>query len=54
MPIAGQAELFSLYVAGKTGLVDGSGDAFGYFDGPVGSGAEAGVELLGVDVWGGP
>ena len=52
MPIAGQAELFSLYVAGKTGLVDGSGDAFGYFDGPVGSGAEAGVELLGVDVWG--
>jgi hypothetical protein len=51
LPAVAQADLFSMYVAGKTGFVDGTGDAFGYFDGPVGKGAEAGLELIGVDIW---
>ncbi|MEE2755713.1 MAG: hypothetical protein VYA30_03590 [Myxococcota bacterium] len=52
LPTLAHADLFSIYVAGKTGLVDGSGDAFDYFDNSIGNGAEAGVELLGVDIWG--
>ena len=49
VPTVAQADLFSIYVAGKTGFVDGAGDAFDYFDGPIGKGAEAGIELIGVD-----
>ncbi len=52
VPAIAQADLFSMYVAGKTGFVNGSGDAFDYFDRPVGKGAEAGLELVGVDIWG--
>jgi hypothetical protein len=52
IPSVAQADLFSVYVSGKTGYVNGQGDAFGYFDGPVGNGAEMGLELLGVDIWG--
>lgn len=52
LPAVAQADLFSIYVSGKTGFVDGAGDAFDYFDGPVGKGAEAGIELIGVDIWG--
>ena len=52
IPTLAHADLFSVYVAGKTGLVDGQGEAFDYFDQSVGNGAEAGIELLGVDIWG--
>ena len=52
LPTIAQADLFSVYVSGKTGYINGQGDAFDYFDAPIGNGAEMGLELLGVDIWG--
>ena len=51
VPTVAHADLFSIYVSGKTGYVNGSGDAYDYFDSSMGSGAEAGLELLGIDIW---
>ena len=52
MPSVAQADLFSMYVSGSSGYVSGQGESYDYFDQKVGSGAEAGLELLGVDIWG--
>ena len=47
MPSVAQADLFSMYVSGSSGYVSGQGESYDYFDQKVGSGAEAGLELLG-------
>ena len=52
LPSVAQADMFSMYVSGSSGYVAGQGDSYDYFDQKVGSGAEAGLELLGVDIWG--
>ena len=52
IPSVAQADLFSMYVSGTGGYVNGDSEAFDYFDGPMGGGGEVGLELLGVDIWG--
>jgi hypothetical protein len=47
-----QAETFSLWVTGKTGVAGASDNAFKRFDSQVGSGAEAGLELFSVSLFG--
>jgi hypothetical protein len=52
LPLSAHADMFSLYVAGKGGYVSGHGAAFSELQGPVGAGAEVGLELVGIDIWG--
>jgi hypothetical protein len=52
LPLTAQADMFSMYVSGKGGYVTGSGTAFSELQGPVGAGAEVGLELIGIDIWG--
>jgi hypothetical protein len=52
VPATAHADLFSVYVSGNSSMIKGQGSAFEYFDRSIGSGAEAGIELLGVDIWG--
>ena len=52
LPVSAQADMFSAYVMGKSGYAHGTGAAFARFDQSFGSGAEAGVEIIGVDLWG--
>jgi hypothetical protein len=51
VPTVAQADLFSIYVSGKTGYINGNGDAYDHLDSGLGNGAEAGIELLGIDIW---
>jgi len=52
IPANAQADMFSLYVSGKSGYVNGSGSAFTELESSFGAGAEAGVELIGIDIFG--
>ena len=52
MPMTAQADMFSAYVMGKSDFTNGSGPAFARFEQGFGSGAEAGLEIVGVDLWG--
>lgn len=52
LPTMAHADMFSMYVSGSSGYVSGQGNSYDYFDQKVGSGAEAGLELVGVDIWG--
>lgn len=51
-PLPAAADLLTFWVAGKGAYLDGTGDVFTNFDSPFGGGAEAGVEVLGIDLWG--
>jgi hypothetical protein len=52
VPLVAQADLFGLWVTGKSGFVSGNAAVFDTFDQKIGNGAEAGIELLGIEVWG--
>ena len=52
MPANAHADMFSLYVSGKSGIVNGTGTAFTDLNSSFGSGAEAGIELIGIDIFG--
>ena len=52
LPLTAQADMFSMYVSGKGGYISGNGTAFQELEGPVGAGAEIGLELIGIDIWG--
>ncbi len=52
LPMSAQADMFSAYVMGKSDFAKGTGPAFARFEQGFGNGAEAGVEILGVDLWG--
>ena len=47
-----QAETFSLWVTGKTAVTGATDNAFSRFDSNLGRGAEAGIELFNVSVFG--
>ncbi len=51
-PMTAHADLFSMYVSGKGSYAAGSSNAFNHLDSTVGAGAEAGLELAHVDIWG--
>jgi len=52
IPVTASADLASIWLKGKGGMASGTGDVFETIDGKVGYGAEAGIELLGIDLWG--
>ena len=52
IPTHAHADMFSLYVSGKSGYVNGTGTAFTDLNSSFGSGAEAGIELIGIDIFG--
>ncbi len=52
IPLTAQADLFGIWVTGKSGYVNGNAPVFKNFDNTVGNGAEAGIELLGIELWG--
>ncbi|MFN3201160.1 MAG: hypothetical protein ACE366_22360 [Bradymonadia bacterium] len=52
LPSLASADIFNLYAAAKTDYVSGSGEVFEAFDASMGYGLEAGVEVLGIDLWG--
>lgn len=52
LPLTAHADLFSMYVSGKGAYATGSSNAFDHLDSTMGAGAEAGIELLHVDIWG--
>jgi hypothetical protein len=45
------ADMLTFWVAGQGQVLGGTGDAFAHLDAPLG-GAQAGLEVLGVDLWG--
>jgi hypothetical protein len=45
------ADMFNVWVAGQGQVIGGTGDAFSHLDAPAG-GAQAGLEVVGVDLWG--
>jgi hypothetical protein len=51
-PFSAHAQMFSAYVMGKSDFTRGTGAAFARFDQGFGTGAEAGVEIIGIDLWG--
>ncbi len=51
-PTAASADVFTVWAAAKGDWVGGTGDVYTRFDEPVGYGAEAGVEVLFIDLWG--
>ena len=52
VPAIGHADIIGAYVAGKADYVHGTGTAFEGLDADMGYGVEAGVELLGIELWG--
>ena len=52
VPAAASADLATIWVKGKGTVLSGTGDVYDNLDGTTGFGAEAGVELLGIDLWG--
>jgi hypothetical protein len=46
------ADLFGIWFKPKVSLVSGGGDVFQRFDGSPAGGAEAGLTLLGMSLWG--
>ena len=52
LPLTAHADLFSMYVSGKGSYANGSSNAFNHLDSTMGAGAEAGLELVHVDIWG--
>jgi hypothetical protein len=51
-PLPAAADLLTVWAAGKADYIGGTGDVFTNFDSPFGGGVEAGVEVLGIDVFG--
>ena len=51
-PALAHADLFAVWVAGKGNTFNGSGEVFANFDNRFGGGVEAGIEALGIDLWG--
>ena len=51
-PSMAKADILSLWVAGKGDTFNGSGDVFQNFDNRFGGGVEAGLEVLGIDLYG--
>ncbi len=51
-PTLAHADIFTIWAAGKADYVTGSGDVYKRFDAPFGYGAEAGIEVLYIDLWG--
>ncbi len=52
VPGVASADLLTFWAAGKADYVSGSGDVYQRFDQPFGYGAEVGVEVLFIDLWG--
>lgn len=52
LPALAQADILSVYVAPKFELVTGTGEVYEKFQNKAGYGVEAGVEVLGIDLWG--
>lgn len=51
-PGLAQADILTMYVAGKGNTFNGSGDVFANFDNRFGGGVEAGLEVIGIDIYG--
>ncbi len=51
-PSVASADLFTFWAAGKGNTFNGSGDLFQNFDNRFGGGAEAGIEIVGLDIFG--
>lgn len=51
-PIAASADVATFWAAGKADYVTGTGDVYTNFESAAGFGAELGVELVGIDIWG--
>ncbi len=51
-PLPAAADLLTVWAAGKADYLGGTGGVFTNFDSPFGGGVEAGVEVLGIDVFG--
>ena len=49
---AARADLLTLWAAAKTDYVSGSGDIWSKYDSSMGYGAGAGLEVVGIDLWG--
>ena len=49
---AAHADIFGLWVKGKSDFVSGTGEIFKRFEGQPAHGIEAGIELLGLSFWG--
>ena len=52
MPANAHADMFSSVCLRKSGIVNGTGTAFTDLNSSFGSGAEAGIELIGIDIFG--
>lgn len=52
VPATAAADVFTVWAAAKGDYVGGTGDVYTRFDEPVGLGAEAGFEVLFIDLWG--
>lgn len=50
-PALASADILTLWVAGKGDYVSGTGDVYKTFEGSFGGGVEAGIEVLGIDLW---
>ncbi len=51
-PSTAAADIIGVYVAGKSDYLHGTGDVFTNFEADMGYGVEAGIEILGVELWG--
>jgi opacity protein-like surface antigen len=51
-PSTAAADIIGVYVAGKGDYVHGTGDVFTNFQADMGYGVEAGIEILGLEIWG--
>ncbi len=52
LPAVASADVFTVWAAAKGDWVGGTGDVYTRFDEPVAYGAEGGIELLFIDLWG--
>ncbi len=51
-PSVASADIFTFWASGKANTFGGSGDIFQNFDNRFGGGAELGIELIGIDIFG--
>lgn len=51
LPAVASADILTIWVGGKGDYVGGSGDVYKTFDSSFGGGVEAGIEVLGIDLW---
>ena len=52
MPAVATADFATFWAAGKVDYVTGTGDIYTNFESAAGFGAELGLELVGIDIWG--